>query len=170
MRPSPRRSPRAPATPGQVRRRILFVGVIAATAAIVLLPAYDSIGRVARAIAAGDLDSAGVVLGDRHREIVDALAAETGGTQFIHVGFYGDYALASAPSEPGALTIDSYEYRYDRASHGAPENIQPDDPSADLFDVADVDWDRIPALIEAAEQSSGIADPDGVIMLMESSG
>jgi hypothetical protein len=162
--PAPAGATRAPATPGRTWRRIRFAGAIAATAALVLLPAYDSIGRVARAIASGDLASAGVVRGDRHREIVEALAAETGGTRFIHVGFYADYALASAPSEPGALTIDSYEYRYDRTAHGGPENIQPDDPEADLFDVADVDWDRIPALIAAAERHSGITDPEGVIV------
>lgn len=161
---APPASRRSPATPGRTWRRVLFAAVIVATAAIVLVPAYDSIGRTARAIASGDPASVGVVLGDRHGTIVDAIAAETGGTQFIHVGFYGDYALASAPSEPGALTIDSYEYRYDRTSHGGPENIQPDDPEAELFDVADVDWDRLPEFIEAAEQHSGIADPDGVIV------
>lgn len=160
---------RTPMTPGRAWRRVLLAGVTVATAAIVLVPAYDSIGRTARAIASGDLASAGVVLGDRHREIVDALASESGGTQFVDVGFYGDYALASAPSEPGALTIDSYEYRYDRTSHGGPENIQPTDPEAELFDVAEVDWDRIPSLIAAAEQDAGITDPTGVIVTVSRS-
>lgn len=160
---------RTPVTPGRAWRQVLLAGVTVATAAIVLVPAYDSMGRTARAIASGDLASAGVVLGDRHREIVDALASESGGTQFVHVGFYGDYALASAPSEPGTLTIDSYEYRYDRTSHGGPENIQPTDPEAELFDVAEVDWDRIPSLIAAAEQDAGIADPTGVIVTVSRS-
>ncbi|GAA4047897.1 hypothetical protein [Agromyces indicus] len=160
---------RSATAPHRVAWRVLLGGLAVATAAVVLIPAYDAIGRTARAIASGDPSSAGVVLGDRHREIVDALVAETGGTRFASIGFYGEYALASAPSEPGALTIDSYEYRYDRTSHGGPDPIQPDDPEAALFDVGDVDWDRIPALIDAAEEHSGIAEPTGVIVTVSRS-
>lgn len=145
-------------------RTVLLAAVTIATAAVVLIPAYDSIGRTVRAFASGDPDSAGVVLGDRHQEIVDALAAETGGTQFIRIGFYDGYALAAAPSAPGALTIDSYQYRYDRTEHQGPELIQPDDPAAALFDASEVDWSAIPDHIQAAKEHSGIADPTSVIV------
>ena len=148
-------------------RTVLLAGVAVATAAIVLIPAYDTIGRTVQAIASGDPDSAGVVLGDRHREIVDALAAETGGTQFIRIGFYDGYALAAAPSAPGALTIDSYQYRYDRTEHQGPELIQPDDPAAAVFDVDEVDWSAIPDHIAAAKEHSGIAAPTSVIVSVE---
>lgn len=169
VEPSAASAGRRATAPRRTARRVLLAGTAVATAAVVLIPAYDAIGRTARAIASGDPASAGVVLGDRHREIVDALVAETGGTRFVSIGFYGEYALASAPSEPGALTIDSYEYRYDRTSHGGPDPIQPDDPEAALFDVGDVDWDRIPAFIDAAEEHSGIAEPTGVIVTVSRS-
>ncbi|MGR0320808.1 hypothetical protein [Agromyces sp. ZXT2-3] len=150
-------------------RTALLALVVVAAAVAVLVPAFDSIGRLTRAVASGDLSTAGVVLGDRHREIVDALALETGGTEFVRIGFYADYALASAPSSPGALTIDGYEYRWDRTSHGDPEPIQPEDPAAALFDVDDVDFSRIPEFIDTAQQVAGIADPDSVIVSVERS-
>ena len=124
--------PRQPVRPG---RWILRTVVFLAAAALTLAPAYDSIARSAQAIASGDPGSAGVVLGDRHQEIVDALEAETGGTGFVRIGFYDGYAIAAAPSAPGALTIDTYQYRYDRTEHLGPETIQPDDPAAALFDA-----------------------------------
>ncbi|MFB9958895.1 hypothetical protein [Agromyces bracchium] len=166
--------PRAPgpqrARSGRRAWRTAFLGaVVVVTAVLVLVPAFDSIGRLSRALASGDPASAGVVLGDRHQEIVEALARETGGTVFIRIGFYGDYALASAPSAPGALTIDGYEYRYDRTEHGGPDPIQPDDPAAELFDVDQVDFSRVPEFIEAAKEDAGISDPDSVIVLVDRS-
>ena len=138
-----------------------------AAAAIVLVPAYDSIGRTARAWASGDSASAGVVLGDRHDEIVDALEEETGGTQFVRIAFYDDYAIAAAPSAPGALTIDTYQFRYDRTERQGPELIQPQEPAAALFDTDQVDFSMVPDLIAAAEEQTGVTDPDSVIVIVE---
>lgn len=156
--------PRQPARPW---RRVALAGVAVATAALVLIPAYDSIGRTVQAFAAGDPGSAGVVLGDRHAEIVDALAEETGGTQFVRVGFYDSYALATAPSAPGALTMDVYQFRYDRTEHQGPELIQPDDPAAELFDVTEVDFSRIPEHIATAKEHSGITEATSVIVSVQ---
>lgn len=158
-----------PKGPGRPWRRLLWAGVFAASAALVLLPAYDTIGRVAVAWASGDPASAGVVHGNRHAEIVDALEAETGGSQFIRIGFYDEYALAAAPSAPGALTIDSYQYRYDRTEHQGPELIQPQDPAAALFDANEVDFSQIPGFIDVAMEQSGITEPDSVIVIVERS-
>ena len=160
----------APKTPRRPWRTVLLIGVFAASAALVLLPAYDSIGRVAQAVASGHPETAGVVLGNRHAEIVDALEAETGGTQFIRIGFYGDYAIAAAPSAPGALTIDSYAYRYDRTERTGPELIQPQDPAAELFDTSGLDFSQIPGFIAAAKEQSGITQPDSVIVIVNRSG
>ena len=145
---------------------MLLAGAFLAAAALVLIPAYGSIGRTVQALASGDPGSAGVVLGNRHQEIVDALEAETGGSEFIRIGFYDGYALAEAPSEPGALTIDDYEYRYDRTSHGGPTLIQPDDPAAALFDADEIDFSRIPEYIATARDESGITDPDSVYVFV----
>ena len=107
--------------------------------------------------------------GNRHSEIVDALERETGGSQLIRVGFYDEYAVAAAPSSPGALTIDSYSYRYDRTTHDGPELIQPQDPAAALFDANEYDFSQIPGFIDAAMESSGITDPDSVIVIVQRS-
>ncbi|WP_430647548.1 hypothetical protein [Agromyces sp. GXS1127] len=162
-------TPATAATARRPWRTALLALVAAVTAVVVLVPAFDSIGRLSRAVASGDLSTAGVVLGDRHRDVVDALVRETGGTEFVRIGFYVDYALASAPSSPGALTIDGYEYRYDRTSHGGPEPIQPEDPAAALFDADEVDFTRVPEFIATARDRSGIADPDSVIVSVERS-
>lgn len=153
--------------PGRTWRRVLYVGAFVAAAAIVLVPAYDSIVRTAQAWASGNPDATGVVLGNRHQQIVDALEAETGGTQFVRIGFYDSYAIAAAPSEPGALTIDTYQFRYDRTERQGPELIQPDDPEAALFDADEVDFSRIPEHIAAAEAHSGVENPDSVIVVVE---
>ncbi|WP_353814727.1 hypothetical protein [Agromyces sp. SYSU T00266] len=158
---------RGPRSARRTFRTALLWTVVIVTTVAVLVPAFDSIGRLTRALASGDPASAGVVLGDRHQEVVDALARETGGTVFIRIGFYVDYALASAPSTPGALTIDRYEYRYDRTEHGGPDPIQPDDAAAELFDVDEVDFSRVPEFIAAAREHSGILDPDSVIVLAD---
>ncbi|WP_448810447.1 hypothetical protein [Agromyces bauzanensis] len=157
----------AASQPGRPWRRVLFAGAFLAAAALVLLPAYDSIARTAQAWASGNPDAAGVVLGDRHQEIVDALEAETGGTQFVRVGFYDGYAIAAAPSAPGALTIDTYQFRYDRTERQGPELIQPDDPAAALFDAEEVDFSRIPEHVATAMEHSGITEPDSVIVVVE---
>ncbi|WP_395245384.1 hypothetical protein ACGGZK_06135 [Agromyces sp. MMS24-K17] len=161
---------RRPAAPGASADRphparvAAWWALVAIAAAVTLVPAYPSIGRTVSALAAGNPAQAGVVEGDRHAEIVDALAAETGGTQFVRIGFYGDYAIASAPSSPGALTIDAYQYRYDRTERQGPELIQPEDPAAALFDASEVDFSRIPGYIAAAKASSGIADPTSIMV------
>jgi hypothetical protein len=157
----------APRPPARSWRWVPRAAVFAAAAALVLIPAYDSIARTADAFASGNPESAGVVLGDRHQEIVDALARETGGTAFVRIGFYDGYAIAAAPSAPGALTIDEYEYRWDRTAHHGPELIQPDDPAGALFDTGDVDFSRIPDHIATARERSGITDPDSVIVIVE---
>jgi hypothetical protein len=159
----------APKAPRRPWRTVLLIGVFAASAALVLLPAYDSIGRVAAAVASGHPESAGVALGNRHAEIVDALEAETGGTAFIRIGFYDGYAIAAAPSAPGALTIDSYAYRYDRTERTGPELIQPQDPAAELFDTSGLDFSQIPGFVAAAKEQSGITQPDSVIVIVNRS-
>ena len=110
------------------------------------------------------------MLGDRHQQIVDALEAETGGTQFVRIGFYSEYAIAAAPSAPGALTIDTYQFRYDRTERQGPELIQPQDPAAALFDTSQLDFSQIPGFIATAKAQSGITEPDSVIVIVDRSG
>src|SRR4029453_12856392 len=153
--------------PARAWRRLLLTGAFLMAATLALVPAYDSIHRTARAWASGDPASTGVVLGDRHDEIVDALVAETGGSEFVRIAFYEGYAIASAPSAPGALTMDAYQFRYDRTERQGPELSQPQDPSPALFHADEVDFSRIPEHIATAREHSGIADPDSVIVVVE---
>lgn len=153
--------------PSHPWRTALLAGVFVVAAGLTLVPAYNTIGRMASAVAAGDPAAAGVVEGTRHGEIVDALVREVGSTQFTSVAFYDGYALATAPSSPGALTIDDYQYRYDRTEHQGPELIQPEDPADSLFDVSTVDFTDVRGLIAEAKERSGIAEPESVIVVFE---
>ena len=157
----------APKPPARPWRRVLLAGAFLAAGVLALVPVYDSIARTAQAFASGNPSSAGVVLGDRHGEIVDALEAETGGSQFVQIAFYDSYALAEAPSTPGALTIDRYQFRYDRTEHQGPGLIQPTDPAGALFDANEVDFSRIPEYLALATEHTGIAEPTSVIVIVE---
>lgn len=156
-----------PKPPSNPARTALLAGVFVVALGLALIPAYNTIGRLASAIASGDPAAAGVVEGTRHGEIVDALVREVGSTQFTSVAFYDGYALATAPSSPGALTIDDYQYRYDRTEHQGPELIQPEDPAGSLFDVSTVDFTDVRGLIAEAKERSGIDEPDSVIVIFE---
>ena len=149
---------------------MLLIGVFAASAALVLLPAYDSIGRVAQAVASGNPETAGVVLGNRHAEIVDALEAETGGTR-VHP----DRVLRRLRDRRravGARRADDRQLRLPLRPHRAqgPELIQPQDPAAELFDTSGLDFSQIPGFIAAAKEQSGITQPDSVIVIVNRSG
>jgi hypothetical protein len=157
----------APKPPARPWRRVVFAGAFLAAGVLVLVPAYDSIARTAQAFASGDHSATSLVLGDRHDEIVDALEAETGSSQFVEIVFYDTYALAQAPSAPGALSIDRYQFRYDRTERQGPALIQPKDPAGALFDANDVDFSRIPEYIALATEHTGIADPTSVIVIVE---
>ena len=48
--------------------------------------------------------------------------------------------------------------------------IQPQDPAAAMFDANDYDFSQIPGFIAAAKASSGITDPDSVIVIVDRAG
>lgn len=137
-------------------RTILIAGV---AAALVLIPAYDSIGRAFTNLVTWDLDGSNMVSGNYQQVAVDEIVAVAGHTEFTSINFYSDYVLADGLTAPGASTIDSYSWRYGRAEREGPGFIQPSDLQAELFDVSDLDFSIIG---EVVADATGRADVQGV--------
>ncbi|CAN5331391.1 hypothetical protein BH10ACT7_BH10ACT7_31530 [soil metagenome] len=132
--------------------------IILATAAVVLIPAYGLIGRIASNIAAGDWDGNNLVTGRYQQLAVDEVAAVAGSYQFTSINFYDDYVIVEGLTRPSAGTTDRYMYRYGRAFREGPSSIQPYDLGAELFDASELDFTRVADVVEDAVQRSGLND------------
>lgn len=148
--PSGRVPALAPGARAAVNRAIVTVLVLVGAAGA-LVPAAPMIAWTAEDVAAGrPFDGRDMRTGRHLQDAVDALNAVSGGTLYTEVRFYDSYLIAEAPTTPGADTVDRFMWRYGRAFRDGPGVIQPDDRAeleADLFDVAEVDADRIPGLV-----------------------
>jgi len=136
-------------------RRLAALLVILAVAALVLLPAYRTIGWIAGDLAQGRWDGRDPRTGIHQEEMVADLAAVAGGAEFTRIAFYDGYVLADAPTTPGADTTDSFTWRYGRAWREGPELIQPDDLDAELFDAAALDFSVVGEVTRAAIADTG---------------
>lgn len=136
--------------------------IIAATAAIVLIPAYGSIGRTFSDLAAGRPDGANMVTGIHQQDAVDAIAAVAGSYQFTDLSFYDSYVLADGLTAPGAMTTDSYMWRWGRAMRDGPSFIQPSDLQAELFDASGLDFSIIGSLVAEAKEAANLDNIDSV--------
>ena len=93
----------------------------------------------------------------RIQPILDDLYEATKGVQFIRINFYPDYVVATALSEPGAATFDSYTWRDGKVTK-EPALIQP--KSEDLFDATTVDWSQAEVLASRMPELTGVDNPD----------
>lgn len=99
----------------------------------------------------------------RTQQVVDDLAEVAGGTQFVDVVLFQTYAVADAPTSPGATTTDSFTWRDGGAVREGAELIQPDPAELpdELYDVRDVDWSVVERLTDQVADLTGVDDPDG---------
>lgn len=136
--------------------------VTAVVAALVLLPAWDSIGRAFTNLATWDLDGGNMVTGNYQQEAIDEIAAVAGGYDFRSVNFYADYVIVAALTSPGAGTTDSYQWRYGRAFRDGAELIQATDLATELFDASRLDFSVIGDVVADAVGRSRITGIDSV--------
>jgi hypothetical protein len=139
-------------------------------AALVLLPAWGSIGRAFTHLATWDLDGGNMVTGNHQQLAIDEIAAVAGSHQFTSVYFYPDYVIVGALTAPGAGTTDSYQWRYGRAFRDGPELIQPSDLGAELFDASRLDFSVIGEVAADAVGRSRITGVDSVTVSVRRSG
>ncbi|MCX5380756.1 serine/threonine-protein kinase [Streptomyces sp. NBC_00091] len=102
---------------------------------------------------------------DQIRTVLAAFKQQTGTTTFVEMTVYEGYVLASVPTAPGATTYDRYEYRDGRASRTGPGGtVEEDEP---LIDMASVNWDALPGLLDRAQQELGVAKPTSRYVIVE---
>ncbi|MFI1452949.1 serine/threonine-protein kinase [Streptomyces roseus] len=99
------------------------------------------------------------------RTAIEALKQKTGTTQFVEMNIYEEYVLASIPTAPGAKTYDRYQYRDGEAKRTGPgSTIKADEP---LIDMATVNWDALPGLLDTAKQELGVTNPTSRYVIVE---
>lgn len=143
---------------------VVSLVIIAATAAIVLIPAYGAIGRAFSDLARGDFDGGNMVSGVHQQEAVDAIASVAGSHQFTTINFYDSYVLADALTSPGANTTDAFQWRYGRASREGPSFIQSTELDEELFDASGLDFSIIGSLVEEARAAAKLDNVDSTFV------
>ncbi|MFE2549932.1 serine/threonine-protein kinase [Streptomyces sp. NPDC059355] len=99
------------------------------------------------------------------RTAIEALKQKTGTTQFVEMNIYEEYVLASIPTSPGAKTYDRYQYRDGEAKRTGPgSTIKAEEP---LIDMATVNWDALPGLLDTAKQELGVTNPTSRYVIVE---
>ncbi|HWM33660.1 MAG TPA: hypothetical protein VNR36_05425 [Pseudolysinimonas sp.] len=140
--------------------RLLSLLTIAAGAALALIPAYGIIGWMAEDAAAGrPFDGRDMRYGLHQQEAFDAIVAVMGDTQVTSISFYDSYLAVTAPTTPGARTVDRFEWRSGRAARVGPDYSQPADIREELFDAGAMDMGVVARVVR---QSLDDADLEGV--------
>ncbi|MEO8261715.1 MAG: hypothetical protein ABI566_04020 [Pseudolysinimonas sp.] len=166
--PTPTPTPGAAAKPGGAQGRpvwwrALGILTIAAGAALALLPSYGTIGWIASDIAAGrPFDGRDMRTGLHQQEAWDQLVEVIGGTEVTSILFYDSYISVSAPTTPGADTVDRFEWKYGHASRVGPDYSQPSDLQQELFDVGDMDMSVVAQVVRQSLDEAQIEDVDSI--------
>ncbi|MEU3312327.1 serine/threonine-protein kinase [Streptomyces sp. NPDC006662] len=99
------------------------------------------------------------------RTAIEAFKQQTGTTTFVEMTVYEGYVLASVPTAAGAGTFDRWEYRDGRARRTGPGG-RIEDAKA-LIDMAAVNWDALPALLDRAQRELGVTQPSSRYVIVE---
>ncbi|WP_405486225.1 protein kinase domain-containing protein [Streptomyces sp. NBC_00096] len=91
------------------------------------------------------------------RAAVEALKQQTGTTTFVNMRVYDEYVLADIPTTPGAKSVDAWQYRGGAAKRTGPAGLVKE--GDDLMDMAAINWDRLPALMDQSKQELAVAIP-----------
>ncbi|MFJ8159596.1 serine/threonine-protein kinase [Streptomyces sp. NPDC096136] len=102
---------------------------------------------------------------DRVRTALAAFKQQTGTTAFVEMTVYEGYVLASVPTADGAGTYDRYEYRDGRVKRDGPGGLI--DGTKPLIDMAAVNWDALPGLLDKARQELGVTKPTSRYVIVE---
>ncbi|MFD7787903.1 serine/threonine-protein kinase [Streptomyces nojiriensis] len=99
------------------------------------------------------------------RIALDALKEKAGTTTFVDLKVYEGYVLASIPTAPGADTVDAWQYRDGAAKRTGPDGtVEEGEP---LIDMATVNWDALPGLLEQSKKDLGVEKPTSTYVIVE---
>ncbi|MFF4445168.1 serine/threonine-protein kinase [Streptomyces sp. NPDC001502] len=99
------------------------------------------------------------------RIALDALKEKTGTTTFVDLKVYEGYVLAKIPTAPGADTVDAWQYRDGAAKRTGPDGTV--EEGKPLIDMAAVNWDALPGLLEQTKKEVGIEKPTSTYVIVE---
>ncbi|MFD7263803.1 protein kinase [Streptomyces sp. NPDC059874] len=99
------------------------------------------------------------------RIALEAFKQQTGTTTFVDLKVYDGYVLASIPTAPGAKTVDSWQFRDGAAKRTGPDGTVKD--GEPLIDMATVNWDALPGLLEQFKKDLGVENPTSRYVIVE---
>ncbi|MFE2110781.1 serine/threonine-protein kinase [Kitasatospora sp. NPDC059463] len=99
---------------------------------------------------------------DGVRTAVAAITAQSGGTKVKALNVYGTYANAQVPTADGR-NYDWYDYRDGKVTKRAGGSMGKDKP----VDLAQYDWDVVPALLKKAEETLNVKDPTNRYLVID---
>ncbi|MFF2496505.1 hypothetical protein [Agromyces sp. NPDC058064] len=158
----------------------LYLVAALAGAALALIPAYPTIAALAtggttlgevrhasseegRAESDAEAEAAaGMFVGENARVAVDVLIEGLDSNDVTQLVFWAANLSATAPSAPGAGTLDGYHVIDGEFENTGPAGSQPDPGALELmlFDATAVDTGRFPELIAEAQRLSGLDELD----------
>lgn len=158
----------------------LYLVAALAGAALALIPAYPTIAALAtggttldevrhasseegRAEADAEAEAAaGMFVGRNAQDAVAVLVDGLGSSDVTQLSFWGSTLSVTAPSEPGAATLDGYSVRDGAFVNTGPAGSQPEPGVLELmlFPATEVDTTMFPRLIADARQRSGLDELD----------
>lgn len=142
---------------GRGTRRVVYIALFAVGLVLPIGLNWQQFSAVTFEGAGGDFTEGD---GQAAQRAVDELIEVIGGTKVTELYFGDGYVTAVAPTAPGAVTADDYEYRHGAAERTGPSLIQPDDLAGELFDVGDIDFTILPEIAAEAVQATQITTED----------
>ncbi|MEU9027237.1 protein kinase [Streptomyces sp. NPDC048383] len=102
---------------------------------------------------------------DGVRAALAALKEKTGTTTFVDLKVYEEYVIAAVPTAPGARTVDAWQYRDGAARRTGPQGTVKD--GEPLIDMAAVNWDVLPGLLEQAQRDLKVDRPTSRYVIVD---
>ena len=140
---------------GRSTRRVVYIALFAVGLVLPVGLNWEQFSAVTFEGAGGDFTEGDGLAAQR---AVDELIEVIGGTQVTELYFGDGYVSAVAPTSPGAVTADDYQYRHGDAERTGPSLIQPDDLAGELFDIGGIDFTILPEIAAKAAQATQITD------------
>ncbi len=151
--------------PGTPRRRtssLLGLLIVIVVAALVMIPAYVSIGRGVNNILQGRLDGSNMVTGLYQQESIDQMVAAAGTSQFTSLNFFPDFIYGNALSQTADDRTDEVTWRYGRAWVDGASSSQSSELQRELFDVSELDMSKVAEVVHDAIARSEVRDYESV--------
>lgn len=142
---------------------MLTVLTMAAGAALVLAPVWQVVAWTASDVVHGrPFDGRDMTTGLHQQEAFDAIADRMGGTEVVSIGFFRGSVAVSAPTTPGARTVDRFVWEGGFVRNDGADYSQPDDLRRDLFDAGDIDMSVVADVTRRSIDDAKLQGLDGV--------